>query len=141
LTVDRLRNQLSALRNRQKGPLAENVAIKSRLQAWLDTLPNEIKKVVENSTIWLGSMANIDACLALYSSGDVLLSELEDEVKVGWKQLRKGTTRDRKVFLERLYKKFTEVIVAQNKVREPLEQEFLEAKATLEQLTKEVSGG
>jgi hypothetical protein len=96
---------------------------------------------VENSTIWLGSMANIDACLALYSSGDVLLSELEDEVKVGWKQLRKGTTRDRKVFLERLYKKFTEVIVAQNKVREPLEQEFLEAKATLEQLAKEASGG
>jgi len=142
LTVDRLRNQLSALRDCQKEPLVEAVAIKSELRASLNKLPNDMKKVVENSSIWEGPLAKIDDCIALYSSGDLMLSELEDEVKKEWKKLRKGATSDRKILLDKLYKKFDEVVAAQSKVRKPLEleQDFLEVKARLEQLAKKASG-
>ena len=78
-------------------------------------------------------------CLAYYASGDLLRSELEDEVKE-WKKLRKGPTTDRNDFMSKLLAKLNELLDSQNKVGEPLQQEFLEVKAKFEQLVKEVGG-
>ena len=48
-------------------------------------------------------------CLAYYASGDLLRSELEDEVKE-WKKLRKGPTTDRNDFMSKLLAKLNELL-------------------------------
>lgn len=137
LTIDRLRNQLSALRNLQKKPLADDLVMKAQLQAVLDDLPVDRTDLGENDSIWKAMVSIKDQSNALRSSTDLLLSELECKIKDDRKKFRKGTLEERKDLIDSLYAEFDEIVDGQSKVKKQFEQQYAQAKARYEQLEKE----
>jgi hypothetical protein len=75
--------------------------------------------------------------IALRSSSDLLLLELEGKLKVEWKKSEEGTAEQRENMISWLYAEFSEIVGAQNQIREPPEQEYLRVKEQLEKMARE----